>query len=178
MVTSKYNFEEHLIKSMSKIIYTGHGQGRSMQPVINEGDKLYVEQVKLNKIRVGDIVVFYNLRNLIGHRVIKIIGNQIITKGDNIPYFDKPLKPREILGKIVHIEGRFGTIRLTSSLYAIVTSYFLFYSLTTYYIPYWIRLCLVKLFRGRKILVKLLSEKNFSNKYPDHTKKGLKKSIK
>lgn len=152
---------------MTKTYFVGHGQGTSMQPIINEGDKLFVEKVGLKDIRVGTIVVSYNKKNLIGHRVIKIAGQKIITKGDNTPVFDKPLKASEILGKVVRIDGKYGQVYLNNKFSNLLTFYFLFYSLTTYYLPLWLRSILVKVLRGRKILVKLLTVANFSNKYPN-----------
>lgn len=152
---------------MTKTYFIGKGQGTSMQPVINAEDKLFVEKVKLKDIKIGDIVVFYNTKILVGHRVIKIQGRKIITKGDNVPYLDKPIDGNIILGKIITIDGKYGSINLKSFLAKITAYYFLFFSLATYYIPLWLRSNLPRFFRGRKILVKLLALNSFSNIKPD-----------
>lgn len=142
---------------MRKIYFIGHGQGTSMQPIINEGDKLFLEKVKFSEIKVGDIVVFYQRKKLIGHRVIKKNSDVIITKGDNIPFFDKPLKKKEILGKLLKIEGKYGIINLDSTFARLINKYFLFYNYATYYLPLWLRIVLVKILRGRKFLVRFMA---------------------
>lgn len=141
-----------------KNYFVGKGQGMSMEPMINEGDNLYVEKTRLKDIKIGDIVVFYRNKNFIGHRVLKIKENYIFAKGDNSLFFDKPLKSDEILGKIVKIKGKYGILDFSSSYLRLATYYFLFYSLTTYYLPIWLRMMLVRIIRGRKILI-LLAQK-------------------
>lgn len=142
---------------MKKTFFVGHGQGKSMEPFVNEGDKLFVEKVKLADLKIGDIIVFYRNKDLIGHRVIKKKNGQIMTKGDNCPYLDRPLINNEILGKVVKIEGKYGKINLATKLFRFLSLYFLFYSLSTYYFPFIIRKILMKSLRGRKILTRILA---------------------
>ena len=142
---------------MQKVFYIGKGQGNSMEPIINEGDKIYVEKVKFNNLKTGDIVVFYRHKSFAAHRVIRKKNKQIITKGDNSPYLDKPLDYSKILGKLVRIEGKYGNINLSSNFARLFSLYFLFYSLSTYYLPFYLRLILIKILRGRKIITKMLA---------------------
>ena len=69
-------------------------QGRSMQPLINEGDILLFQGVPAEEIKVGDIILFEVppemmdlLPSLITHRVTDVIqdhrGIHFRTKGDN-----------------------------------------------------------------------------------------------
>ncbi len=71
-------------------------QGRSMQPMINEGDVLLFQGIPAEEILVGDIIIFEvppEMRDLlpprITHRVTEIIrdnrGIHFRTKGDNAP---------------------------------------------------------------------------------------------
>jgi len=71
-------------------------QGRSMQPLINEGDLLLFQGVPAEEIQVGDIILFEvppEMRDLlpprITHRVTEVIrdnrGIHFRTKGDNAP---------------------------------------------------------------------------------------------
>lgn len=151
---------------MTKTIFVGHGQGTSMQPIINEKDKLTIEKVKRRDLHPGDIVVFYKKGSFVGHRIIKFKNDTIVTKGDNVPFPDKPVNFGDLLGKVVNIEGKYGTLSLSSPLAKIISFYFLSYSLITFYLPYWLYIFLTRILRGRKILVKLLSLLNFSNSHP------------
>ncbi len=59
----------------------------SMNPVYYRGDALMVEKCSINKIKVGDVLVFMSDNRIITHRVIKIYKEndeiKFITKGDN-----------------------------------------------------------------------------------------------
>ena len=59
----------------------------SMNPAYYKGDTLMVEKCSINKIKVGDILVFMSDNRIITHRVIKIYKEndkiKFITKGDN-----------------------------------------------------------------------------------------------
>lgn len=151
---------------MPKTYFVGHGQGTSMQPIINERDKLTVEKVGRNDLHLGDIVVFYKKGSFVGHRIIKIKNETIITKGDNVPFPDKPVVFGELLGKVTKIEGKYGALNLSSQFAKLITYYFLSYSLITFYLPYYLYAFLTRILRGRKILVKTLSLLNFSNSHP------------
>lgn len=137
-------------------IFIGKGKGFSMTPVINPGDKLFINKNN-NTIKVGDIIVFYQNKSFVGHRVIKKGGGIIIAKGDNCFFCDKPLKYNQVLGKVVKIEGVYGKIDLTSHLAGIMNMYFMFYSLATYYFPLFLQKGLTKIIKGRKILIKLIA---------------------
>ena len=51
----------------------------------------------LNK---NDIITFRKDNNLVTHRVVKIDGEKIITKGDNNPSNDEPIEKKDVLGKV------------------------------------------------------------------------------
>lgn len=72
----------------------------SMQDTLQIGDSIIVK--KTDKYRVGDIVTYKKESSYITHRIIKINGNKITTKGDanndEDPSFDK----KYILGKFVY----------------------------------------------------------------------------
>ena len=59
----------------------------SMNPAYYKGDTLMVEKCSINKIKVGDVLVFMSDNRIITHRVIKIYKEndeiKFITKGDN-----------------------------------------------------------------------------------------------
>lgn len=137
--------------------YIGETKGRSMEPFINKRDTLFVKKVKLIDIHIGDIVVFKQKSNYIGHRVLYIHDHVIKTKGDNMMWYDKQLSYKAIIGKVIRIEGKYGIIMLTSKLSRILSYYFLFYSYTTYIIPQLAHRFIVKILRGRKFLTVLIA---------------------
>ncbi|MEM3448317.1 MAG: signal peptidase I [Nitrososphaeria archaeon] len=83
-------------------------QGMSMFPVMEHNDTCFIKKGG-SKIdySVGDIIEYipcirtqFRMEH-ITHRIIKKEGNMIITKGDNNPYEDKPIKWDSVVGKVV-----------------------------------------------------------------------------
>ncbi len=137
--------------------YLGEAFGLSMFPLIKSKDRLYVEKPKFNKIHIGDIIVYYNHRKLISHRVIWKNSQHYIVKGDNNYFIDPPVTHSQILGKLNYIENRQYHIRLNSYKASVIKYCFLLYSL----IPYVSFKIIIKIFRGRKFIVKLISKQNY-----------------
>ena len=72
----------------------------SMQDTLYPGDSIIVK--KVNEYKVGDIVT-YNADNVyVTHRIVKIEGNMITTKGDANKYDDPEFDKKYILGKFVY----------------------------------------------------------------------------
>ena len=128
-----------------------------MSPLINKGDKLYIERVKMERLKRGDIVVYLSNKKLISHRVIKITENKVICKGDNVPFYDQPVKAELIIGRVRKISGKYGELNLMSRYVRVLSCYFLFFSLISYYLPLILRKILIKLFCGRRMLTRLLA---------------------
>lgn len=144
---------------MSKIYYIGTASGNSMRPLINREDKLYINKPQINELRMGDIIIFYDRKNFISHRLVKITADYLIAKGDNTPFYDKPLKFSDVLGKVVKIEGKNGFISMDSLLWKLSKFYFLFYSLSTYFATRAVFRIISVLFFGRYLLVNWLRKK-------------------
>jgi len=65
--------------------------------------------VKITKdIKQDDIITFEEKNNLITHRVIKIDGNKLVTKGDANNAEDEPIEKSVIVGKVIKILPKFG----------------------------------------------------------------------
>ena len=81
--------------------------GRSMQPLIQDGDRVLVAH-GIAGVRRGDVVVFRREGRLIAHRVLRIYhrqpGRVFITKGDGIRRFDPPVHAGEVLGRVLTVE--------------------------------------------------------------------------
>lgn len=68
------------------------------------GDVLVVDGVSMDQLEVGDVIIYDipGQSTPIVHRIIKIDGNQILTKGDHNPSYD-PWKPIKIHGKAIFV---------------------------------------------------------------------------
>lgn len=79
------------------------GVGWSMYPYIKNGDLLVVD-VTPESIDIGDVIVYKYKGELIGHRVMEILPNGYIVKGDNNPSPD-PLVVSDdmIIGEVENV---------------------------------------------------------------------------
>ena len=78
----------------------GIGRGISMLPAIEPGNAVIIDTV-VERIDIGDIIVYTYDGNFVGHRVIAITQDGFITKGDNNPYPDNLVPTEAVVGKIV-----------------------------------------------------------------------------
>ena len=80
-----------------------------MHPTIRHGDVITVEPVAPSNLKMGDIIL-YRLRNdFIAHRIMNIeerngCGLTFILRGDASTNCDVPVKPEQVLGKVVCLE--------------------------------------------------------------------------
>ena len=85
----------------------------SMANTINIGD---IVVVKVNEVfKENDIIVYKEENSFITHRVIKIDGQDLITRGDANNSEDKPIKSDQILGKVIYIIPKIGIWRRVSA---------------------------------------------------------------
>jgi signal peptidase len=78
--------------------------GPSMNPLFKSGDRLKIISHHQDKIRVGDVVVFYSPEDetKVVHRVVSVSSNGIKTRGDNCDTVDPwILSPDHIIGRVV-----------------------------------------------------------------------------
>lgn len=81
----------------------------SMATTINIGD---IVVVKVNEaFKENDIIVYKEENSFITHRVIKIDGQDLITRGDANNSEDKPIKSDQILGKVIYVIPKIGIWR-------------------------------------------------------------------
>jgi signal peptidase I len=86
----------------------------SMLPTLRAGDRVTVEGIEPARLRCGDIVVYESpLAGLVVHRLLwKIhpfaVPEEVYTKGDALPYLDRPSPARGVLGRVIVIEGERG----------------------------------------------------------------------
>jgi len=76
----------------------------SMWPELKQGDLVFIRGA--GEIRVGDIVVYQSKKGFTIHRILKIEGEKITTKGDANSSPDAPIKYDQIVGKTVNYAGK------------------------------------------------------------------------
>jgi signal peptidase len=80
--------------------------GTSMHPTIRHGDLITVEPVAPTNLKRGDIILYRIQSGLIAHRIVNIerrngCGRTLILRGDASVSDDAPVKPEQVLGKVV-----------------------------------------------------------------------------
>jgi len=83
--------------------------GTSMHPTIRHGDVITVEPVAPSKLKRGDIILCRLQNAFIAHRIENIetgngCGLTFILRGDASTTCDAPVKPAQVLGKVVRVE--------------------------------------------------------------------------
>jgi hypothetical protein len=83
--------------------------GTSMHPTIRHGDLITVEPVAPANLKRGDIVLYRLQNGFIAHRIVNIeerngCGLTFILRGDASTTCDAPVKPAQVLGKVVRVE--------------------------------------------------------------------------
>lgn len=78
--------------------------GDSMYPLIRSGDRLLVEPVAPRALRRGDVVLARLDRGLTAHRIVRIDGDTITTRGDNCGVDDPPFTRAQLLGRVRAVE--------------------------------------------------------------------------
>lgn len=92
----------------------------SMLPLISSGDRVSIKSTPVNKLRIGDIIAYKIYKNICIHRLISKQKNadsilKLVTKGDNLPDFDKwQIFPKNILGKVVMIHKKNNDININT----------------------------------------------------------------
>ncbi len=129
---------------------TTKGIGKSMFPLIEDGDRITYTTEKRNISR-GDIIVFLWNKKLVAHRVITQDAKKgIITKGDNCLEYDGVVKKSHIIGTVISLQKKKKTVYLDRGIGKIANNT----SLLLGTLPLYISLFALKV--SRKILRVLL----------------------
>lgn len=81
----------------------------SMEPTINVKDLIVVSQT--DTIKENDIITYRDNNDFITHRVIKIDGEILTTKGDSNNSSDTKINKSKIVGKVILVIPKGGIIR-------------------------------------------------------------------
>jgi signal peptidase I len=118
-------------------------KGRSMLPLIQEGDQVLVIHGCAD-VRPGDIVVFRQEGTLVAHRVMRIQydemrGEVFVTRGDNVLHFDPPVNADEIVGRVLAVKRGGQTMSLATPFWRIVGKLMVAVTLPVANLYYWTR---------------------------------------
>jgi len=136
----------------------GIAVGYSMAPWISPGDTLSIEKVLFADLWIGDIVVFYQKKTFISHRVILKRAHTLLLKGDNEAHFDPVLGRQAIVGRVCIVEGQYGRIKLCTAKVRVIAVYFILYSLLIYLLPF--KNFTRNRYPGKRFLLRLLANRS------------------
>jgi signal peptidase len=93
-------------------------RGRSMYPLVKDGDILIVRPPGDREVNIGEVIFFRRPDGPpVAHRVIKIIdktgGKLLVTRGDSLRYYDAPVSPDNVLGRVIRVERKQKRLALT-----------------------------------------------------------------
>ena len=108
----------------------------SMEPTLNVKDLIIVYST--DKIKENDIITYTDDKDFITHRVIKIEGETITTKGDSNNSTDVRINKNKIIGKVILTIPKGGIIReiiITPKVIISIVVTLILLSLCVSYIP-------------------------------------------
>ena len=104
---SQIKFEEVLEKD-NELFFTNVGY--SMYPLIRQREDI-LHIVKSNTYKKGDIILYKSdIDHYVLHRILKIKKDKIICAGDYNYFKDKPITNNQILGLLISIKKKDGTV--------------------------------------------------------------------
>lgn len=91
--------------------------GSSMWPTLHKGDLVFIKGVDdVEDLQVGDIISFRQDRGFSIHRVMKIEGEVITTRGDGNFGDDPPITVDDVMGKVPKVWGRLARVPFLGNL--------------------------------------------------------------
>ncbi len=102
-------------------------QGTSMHPLFISGrDEACIERVDFSSLKRGDVALYRRDNSiLVLHRIWKITDNSFYIVGDNQTEIEGPLRPDQVLGKLVGIIRNGHFIDVHNPLYRLLSSLWL-----------------------------------------------------
>lgn len=78
----------------------------SMWPTLKQGDLVLIKGVNKEELQVGDVVVYQNEMGFTIHRIVKMDGETLVTKGDANNINDSPVKYEQLIGRLVEVRSK------------------------------------------------------------------------
>jgi signal peptidase I len=90
--------------------------GSSMVPAIWPGDVIVVHSLDKMDLQVGQVILYRREGRLVAHRITRVHGDLLITRGDTLQYEDPPVRVSDIVGPVVSLirNGRHVHLRQSS----------------------------------------------------------------
>jgi phage repressor protein C with HTH and peptisase S24 domain len=112
--------------TLRAVLAAGHGarfrvEGDSMHPAIRGGDYVKVVPCAASELRRGEVILASTGRGLTAHRIVRIAGRRIVTRGDNSPRVDPAVDIANVLGRVVEVEQITGDSRKIDGSVKIIT---------------------------------------------------------
>lgn len=109
------NFENTVTDLLARgVAVRFRARGDSMHPTIRCGEHLRVVPAEAAAITLGDVVLARHQRGLTAHRVVRIDGSRITTRGDNCSDDDPAFTAEDLVGRVATAE-RDGRVRAVHS---------------------------------------------------------------
>lgn len=99
----------------------------SMEPTIKVGDEIIIKIT--DDVKENDIITFHEEDSFVTHRLLRIEGNNLITKGDANDSEDDPVSKERLVGKVILTIPFLGKIK-----FVITNTYFLIVLVLAYII--------------------------------------------
>ncbi|MBS3748179.1 MAG: signal peptidase I [Candidatus Thermoplasmatota archaeon] len=101
----------HQISQHPEQYYVSETVGISMYPQVYTGDIFVIQKSDSPNfsILIGDIIVFYDNEQYIGHRIIDITDDYVVTKGDFNNGYER-VQYNQIVGKVIKTINRYNLI--------------------------------------------------------------------
>lgn len=110
LIFAVYNFVQLEILNKDYVNYFGYTYfntvSGSMEDTINIDDYVIVKITK--DVKEDDIVTFKDDNMIITHRIVRVEGKQIVTKGDANNVEDSPISKKQVIGKVTYIARNVG----------------------------------------------------------------------
>ena len=112
--------------TLRAVLAAGHGarfrvEGDSMHPAIRSGEYVNVVPCAVAELRRGEVILASTGRGLTVHRIVRISGRQIVTRGDNSLRSDPAVDAASVIGRVAEVEQITGESRKIDSSVKIIT---------------------------------------------------------
>lgn len=77
--------------------------GASMLPTIRPGDILTVRSCHTSSLRPSQIILYHRDGKFIAHRILRMDGDRLLTRGDSVSAFDPPVRASEVVGRVIGV---------------------------------------------------------------------------
>jgi hypothetical protein len=75
--------------------------GTSMRPLLPPGGNVTVHPVRLDEVRLGDVVVVVGATGtLVAHRLMRVTPTSLVLRGDAMPDDDPPVPHAALVGRV------------------------------------------------------------------------------